>query len=59
MLIPPNNQPIKMTITPDNSPDVSKLSEENIKNFSKDEQNTDGKKWVMNMKIVQCKLLLN
>ena len=49
-----------MTITPDNSPpDASKLSEENIKNFTKDEQITDGKKWVMNMKIVQCDLLLN
>lgn len=41
-----------MTITPDNTPDASKLSDENIKNFTKDEQNTDGKKWVMNMKIV-------
>ncbi|CAO1367639.1 unnamed protein product [Diamesa hyperborea] len=34
-----------MTITPDNTPDTSKLSDENIKNFTKDEQNTDGKKW--------------
>lgn len=35
-----------MTITPNVAVDPSKLSEENIKNFNKEEQKDDSKKWV-------------
>lgn len=35
-----------MTITPDVTADPTKLSDENIKNFNKQDDTSDGKKWV-------------
>lgn len=35
-----------MTITPEANADPTKLSEENIKNFNKQDDSGDGKKWV-------------
>lgn len=32
----------------ESKPDLSKLSEENIKNFNNQEEKIDGKKWVCN-----------
>ena len=35
-----------MTLAPDVEVDTSKLSDENIKNLKKQEEQKDGKKWV-------------
>lgn len=35
-----------MTVMPNTEGDTTKLSEENIKNFNKQDDTSDGKKWV-------------
>lgn len=41
-----------MTVTPNVNLDTSKLSEENIKNFNKQDDTADGKKWVSYRKVI-------
>jgi len=49
-----------MTETKASVPDFSKVSEENIKNFNRDEQAKEDKKWVRKLiHIFSCSILFN